>query len=161
MAGNLGGKSVVLCEDEAATLIFLRRVLERAGMRVLACATDARDSVDQVLRERPEIVLINARLPSLGGTEAVRRILRTYHTYRPCIVIMSSTSDEEDRREAMEAGAAGYIVKPFSASALLTEIEQAVESERCGDEAAPEGAWSHSGRRKQNQSDLSYSASPA
>ena len=160
MAGKLEGKTVVVCEDEGTTVIFLRKVLERAGMRVLACVADGRESVDQVLRERPDVVLMDIKLPNLDGVEAVRRILRTYHTYRPCIIMLTAHAEEEFRREAIEAGAAGYLIKPFSGSAILAELERTFASGQCGD-AALEAQRSHAESRRKSPGDLSYSASPA
>jgi len=161
VAVELKGKTVIVCEDEGTTVIFLRKILERAGMRVLACVTDGRDSVDQVLRERPQFVLMDSSLPNLDGIQAVRRILGTYHTYRPCIIMITTHSEEEDRREAMDAGAIGYVIKPFGGSALLAEIARAAETGQCGGETISEETPSPIEFRQQIEGDLAYSPSPA
>ncbi len=161
MAVDLKGKTDIVCEDEGTTVMFLRKVLERAGMRVLACVTDGRDSVDRVLRERPQFVLMDISLPNLDGVQAVRRILGTYHTYRPCIIMITAYSEEENRREAMEAGAAGYVIKPFGGTGLLAEIARAAESGQCGGEIVSEDAPSAIDFSQQIQADLAYSPSPA
>ena len=157
MRSELAGKSVVVCEDEGTTLIYLRKLLDNAGMRVLACVADGRESVDQVLRERPEFVVIGFKLPNLNGAEVIRRILRTYHTYRPCIILISSSGDEQERREALEAGASACLIKPFAGSALLEEMVRALEKGTCGREHVAD----HLDTRRQGQADLYYSASAA
>ncbi len=135
MAKALTDKTVVICEDEGHTLMFLSRTLKRAGMNVLACVTDGRESVDQILRERPDVVLMDIKLPNLEGTEAIRRILATYSTYRPCIIMITAYGDEHHRRESAEAGAQGFVDKPFGGKAVLAEIRRVLEEEECG---APE-----------------------
>lgn len=125
-------KTVVLCEDEAATVIHLKTILEREGFRVVAISTDGRDAVDQVLRERPAVVLMDIYLPNMDGIEATRRILGTYRTYRPCIIMVTAYADEEHRKSAMDAGASGYIAKPFSPEELVEYVKAALS--RCEEE---------------------------
>ena|SRR5687767_6774997 len=128
-------KTVVLCEDEAATLFQLKKLLEHEGFEVVAVATDGRDSVDQVLRERPDVVLMDINLPNMDGIEATRRIMGTYHTYQPCVVMITAYGDEEHRAEAMAAGACGYVVKPFKPQELVDLITRVLE-ERTDNQAA-------------------------
>ena len=133
MASKIEAKTVVLCEDEAATLIHLRKLLEREGFRVVAMSTDGRDSVDQVLRERPDVVLMDINLPNMDGIEATRRIMSTYHTYQPCVVMVTAYDDDQHKDAALAAGASGYIVKPYSGRALMDKVWRAVrkcESDR-------------------------------
>src|SRR2546421_11090864 len=141
MAVQLEGKTVVLCEDEAATLLHLKKILEREGFRVIAMSKDGRDSVDQVLRERPDLVLMDIHLENMDGIEATRRIMNTYHTYRPCIVMVTAFDDDEHKSKAKAAGACGYIVKPYSPRDLVRKIRQAIElSESSGNYANPKVA---------------------
>src|SRR5687768_3013231 len=128
MAISLKGKTVVICEDEGHTLMFLSRTLSRAGMKVLACVTDGRESIDHILRERPDVVLMDIKLPNLEGIEAIRRILATYATYRPCIIMITAYGDETHRRESAEAGANGFVDKPFGGKMILAEIRRVIES---------------------------------
>ena len=123
----LEGKTLALCEDEGVTVLQMQRVLEREGVRVVAISGDGRESVDAVLRERPDIVIMDINLPNMDGIEATRRILRTYRSYQPCIVLVTAYSDEEHRKAAMEAGASGYIVKPLTGTMLLSELRAAIE----------------------------------
>ena len=132
MSAQFEAKTVVLCEDEAATVVHLKKILEREGFRVVAMSTDGRDAVDQVLRERPDVVLMDINLPNMDGIEATRRIFGTYRTYRPCILMVTAYGDEEHRTRAMEAGASGYIVKPYSPQELIDQVKIAIS--RCEEE---------------------------
>ena len=132
MVDELKGKTVVICEDEGNMLMFLARILKQAGMKVVGCATDGRDGIGEVLRERPHIVLMDIQLPNLDGIEAIRRILRTYTTYQPCVIVITAYGDDEHRRAASEAGAKGFLEKPVDKHALLAEIRRVMEAEECG-----------------------------
>ncbi len=132
MANLLTEKTVVICEDEGNTLMFLQRILTRAGMKVVACATDGLEGVQQVLRERPDIVMMDLKLPAIEGTEAIRRILATYASYQPCIIVVTAYGDVEHRRTSSEAGAHGFVEKPFNAKVILAEIRRVLESRDCG-----------------------------
>jgi CheY-like chemotaxis protein len=128
MANEMNGKTVVLCEDEAIEVLQLKMLLEREGFRVVSVATDGRESVDHVLRERPDIVIMDINLPNMDGIEATRRIMSTYHTYRPCIVMVTAYDDDDHRMRSLAAGACGYVTKPFSPQGLVEQIKQALES---------------------------------
>src|SRR5438552_3254177 len=62
-APSLEGKRVVICEDEAVTQMQLRRALSRAGLDIVGIATNGKEAVDTTLRERPDIVLMDIRMP--------------------------------------------------------------------------------------------------
>src|SRR5687768_907674 len=115
MANSLIGKTVVICEDEGSTLMQLARTVKKAGMIVVASVTDGEEAVNQILRERPDFVLMDIKLPGIEGTEAIRRIHATYATYRPAIIVVTAFGDDEHRRQSAAVGADGFVEKPFTA----------------------------------------------
>lgn len=100
----------------------LRRMLAQAGMLVVGMAGNGKEGVEIVLRERPEIVLMDIRMPVMDGLEAAQRILETYPV---CILMLTAYSTEEYQRRAQETGAAGYILKPITSQTLLPELRDA------------------------------------
>lgn len=119
---TLKGKRAVICEDEGITQLQLRRALARAGLMVVGTAGNGQAAVEVVLRERPELVLMDIRMPIMDGLEATRRILAEY---RPCIIILTAFADEESQKEGRQLGACGYIIKPVTAESLLPQLEAA------------------------------------
>ena len=129
------GRTALICEDESITAGYLKLVLKKAGMRVIGVVADGESCVAEVLRKRPDLVLIDINLPAdIDGTEAARRIFLTSRVYRPCVIMVTAYADEEHRQEALDAGVNGYVVKPFTPHGLLEEITSVMKSPHCSSE---------------------------
>ncbi len=115
----LEGKRVVIVEDESITQMQLRHILSHAGLVIVGSAGNGQQGVEMVLRERPDIVLMDIRMPIMDGLEATRRIL---DDYRVCIVILTAFSEEEYWEAATGMGVCGYLLKPISAASLLPRL---------------------------------------
>src|SRR5437016_12922203 len=87
---SLEGKRVVICEDEAVTQMQLRRALSRAGLTVVGIATNGREAVETTLREKPDIVLMDIRMPVMDGIAATRQILSKYDV---CVVMLTAVAN--------------------------------------------------------------------
>jgi len=109
---------VVYIEDDERLAGLTARYLESHGVAV-AVAMDARDGIATVLRDRPDVVLLDLMLPGQSGFEVCRE-LRS-HVDTP-IVMVTARGDEGDRVVGLEGGADDYIAKPFSSRELLARI---------------------------------------
>jgi AmiR/NasT family two-component response regulator len=121
---DLADKRIVICEDEGITVMQLERALTRAGLVVVGKASNGQDGVEIVLRERPDIVLMDIVMPGQDGLESMRQILAEFPT---CVVMLTANSDDEHMEEARAIGAAGYIPKPVTAEHLLPALKQALQ----------------------------------
>lgn len=119
---SLVGKRIVVVEDEGVTEMHLVRSLKRAGLQIVGAASDGQKGLELVLKHRPDLVLMDIRLPILDGLEASRRILEQLKT---CTVILTGYDIEEYRQKAEDLGLGGYIVKPVTGKALISALEQA------------------------------------
>lgn len=117
---GLVGKRVVIAEDEAITMMQLQLLLKQAGLQVVGRAKNGKEAVDIILRERPDVVLMDIRMPLMDGLEAADRILSVYH---PCLLFV--TGFDEYREQALASKACGYVLKPILPAALLDEIRHA------------------------------------
>jgi len=122
---SLAGKRVVICEDEGILQMQLQRALTRAGLKIVGTANNGQTGVDIVLRERPDIVLMDIRMPIMDGLEASRRI---FAVYSPCLVVLTAYADEHYQQQAKELGASGYIIKPVTTDTLLPQLREAWSS---------------------------------
>lgn len=121
-AEALSGKRVVVCEDEGINQMQLRRALTRAGLQVVGMAANGKQGVEMTLQHRPDIVLMDIRMPVMDGLEAGRRILEQYSV---CLVMLTAFSEPEFQEQARGFGASGYISKPVTSDALLPMLFQA------------------------------------
>jgi len=113
---------VLICEDETIIRLDLRDLLERSGFEVCAEAHDGEQAVELARTERPDVAIMDVKMPRLDGIEAARRILDE----RPIpIVMLTAYGQQELVSRAVEAGVFGYLVKPFREQDLLPAIETA------------------------------------
>ncbi len=102
--------------------MHLRKLLTRAGLRVAGFALDGAEGVAVVLRERPDIVLMDITMPGeFNGLEAMRRIRAELET---CVVMLTAYAEYE--AEAMASGACGYILKPIDSMTLIPQLVTAL-----------------------------------
>lgn len=112
---------VVLVDDTRMFRDGLRLVIElEEGMSVVGVAGNGAEGVEVVGRERPDVVLMDIRMPEMDGVEATRRIKATWPQTH--VIILTTYSDDEFIFEALKAGAVGYMVKDLPASDLLQAI---------------------------------------
>jgi two-component system, response regulator PdtaR len=113
---------ILLAEDETIIRLDLKETLERAGFEVCAEARDGEEAVELAHQEKPDLAVLDVKMPRLDGIEAARRILAD----RPIpIVMVTAYGQEELVARAVEAGVFGYLVKPFRDSDLLPAIQTA------------------------------------
>ena len=97
-------------------------MLERAGFEVVAEARDGREAVALAAEHRPDLAVMDVKMPELDGIEAARQMLEQ----RPIpIVMLTAFSEAALVGRAVDAGVFGYLVKPFRESDLLPAIEAA------------------------------------
>ncbi len=118
---------MLLAEDEALIRLDLREMLEEEGYVVCAEAGDGRTAVDLARELRPELVILDVKMPVLDGIAAAEEIAR--ERIAP-VVIVTAFSQRELVEQAREAGAMAYLVKPFQKKDLLPTIEMALSRYR-------------------------------
>lgn len=113
---------ILVAEDETIIRLDLRKTLEAAGFQVCGEARDGEEAVALAATERPDVAILDVKMPKLDGIEAARRILAE----RPIpIVMLTAYGQDELVSRAVEAGVFGYLVKPFRDSDLLPAIRAA------------------------------------
>jgi AmiR/NasT family two-component response regulator len=110
---------VVIADDESLIRLDLRETLQRMGHEVVAEAGDGRTAVALVRQHRPQLVILDVKMPELDGVEAAAEISR--ERLAP-VLLLTAYSQQELVRRAMDAGVFAYVVKPFAESDLLPAI---------------------------------------
>ena len=114
--------TVVVIDDEEAMRAGCSQILEQAGYRAVA-APDAHKGIELAMRLRPEIALVDLRMPEMSGLEALRELRR--HSRDTMLVAMTAYAEPDTAVEAMRAGAWNYLRKPFDEETLLRTVHAA------------------------------------
>jgi DNA-binding NarL/FixJ family response regulator len=119
--------SIVLVEDQDLVRASVRRILEEHGFVVVAEATGASAAIDAVLRERPEICLVDIGLPGVDGIEVTRQL--SQRAPETALVIYSASVRHEDLIDAIRAGAVGYLLKGMDPARLAHALRGVIDGE--------------------------------
>jgi len=114
---------VVIAEDEAIIRLDLKETLEEEGYIVVGETGRGDKAVDLVREHRPDLAILDIKMPGMDGLEAARLITKD----RICgVLVLTAFSQREVIEEARDAGALAYLVKPFRKSDLIPAIEVAI-----------------------------------
>ena len=113
---------VVIAEDEALIRLDLKEMLEEEGYSVVAEAGDGESAVEHVTTLRPDLAILDIKMPVLDGISAERIAAERIAP----VVILTAFSQRELVERARDAGAMAYLVKPFTKADLVPAIEMAV-----------------------------------
>jgi two-component system, response regulator PdtaR len=110
---------ILITEDELILAYALRGQLERRGVEVVGLASNGRVALERCRETRPEVVLMDVRMPEMDGIEATRLIMQNCPT---SVIMLTAYADEETRAKAEAAGAMGFLAKPVQATAVIEAI---------------------------------------
>lgn len=116
-------RRVVIAEDEAIIRLDLKEMLEEEGYEVVGEAGDGQRAVELVEEHRPDLVVLDVKMPVLDGISAAELI--TEKRLAP-VLMLTAFSQRELVERARDAGAMAYLVKPFQKSDLVPAIEMAI-----------------------------------
>lgn len=123
--------TVVLVDDQDLVRAGLRALLARdASIEIVAEATDGRRGVETVRKHRPDVVLMDLRMPVLDGIEATRMIRADDSLTDTRVVVLTTFDDDADIVEAIRAGAVGYLLKSTPREELRDAVSRAGRGER-------------------------------
>ncbi|HTZ85243.1 MAG TPA: response regulator transcription factor [Solirubrobacteraceae bacterium] len=123
MGSANGELRVVLADDHHFFRDGLRAVLAEDGIVVVGDASDGRGAISLVRETTPEVLVLDLHMPDISGIDAIRELAVTDPAVR--IIVLTVSADEEDAREALAAGASGYLLKDTRTSDIPGAIRQA------------------------------------
>ena len=112
---------VVVADDQALVRTGFRMILTAGGIEVVGEATNGLEAVEAVRRTRPDVVLMDIRMPELDGLEATRRILASSSEV-PRVVILTTFDLDHYVYAALTAGASGFLLKDVTPEHLVAAV---------------------------------------
>lgn len=119
---------IVIADDEPITRMDLKEFLEERGYSVLGEATDGFDAIEMCKKIKPDLVLMDIKMPLLDGLSTARILQQ--EQIGATIVLLTAYSEREFIDSAKEIGVSGYLVKPIDEKSIIPCIELAVARSR-------------------------------
>jgi AmiR/NasT family two-component response regulator len=111
---------ILIADDESLILMDLREMLTNLGYLVVGEANDGRSAVNMARELRPDLVIMDVKMPDMDGIEAAQVL--TAEKVAP-VLLLTAYSQQDLMERAKEAGVVGYLVKPFRESNLAPAVE--------------------------------------
>jgi len=116
-------KTILYVEDNEMNRKIVRALLKKTTYQLVE-AHDGEAGVAKALEVKPDLILMDVQLPKLSGIDATRKIRAEAATARTPILVITSFALSGDEQKAIEAGATGYLAKPYSPIDLLGRIRK-------------------------------------
>jgi two-component system, OmpR family, KDP operon response regulator KdpE len=118
----MNDKTILVVDDEPQIRRVLRATLSASGFDVIE-AKNGQEAVEMVVREHPDLVLLDVNMPEMSGLEACSKIRLSFSGP---IIMVTVRNSEQDKVLALDSGADDYVVKPFAMGELLARIRAAL-----------------------------------
>lgn len=112
---------IIVAEDELITRMDMIEIIEEAGYSVVGQAGDGFEAIEVCRRERPDLAIMDIKMPLLDGIKAAKIIKE--ENLAKCVILVTAYSDLELINEAKGVGVMSYLVKPIDEKSLIPAIE--------------------------------------
>lgn len=127
---TIASTKVLLIDDHQLTRSLLRGLLKDAGFHAIRQAADGDSGVKQAQHFAPDLICLDMVMPGKSGLETLVPLREV--APRACVLMVTASSDRETVVNCLNAGANGYIIKPFNAATVLRVIESALQKRSTG-----------------------------
>lgn len=120
-------KKVMLADDDEGVRFVVGATLDNDERYTLITADDGAKALELAKKERPDILFLDIMMPGTDGISVCRALKSDPSTAHVRVVMLTALSQDHYWKEAVEAGADDYFTKPFSPTALLRKVDEALE----------------------------------
>jgi two-component system nitrate/nitrite response regulator NarL len=118
---------ILVIDDHALFRIGLSELLQRRGIDVMAAVSGSEDCLARVIDTRPDVVLLDMRMPGMSGLEVLARLRAAGHAMP--VSMLTTSRDEKDLIASLQGGAQGYLLKDMEPDDLIAALERIVRGE--------------------------------
>lgn len=119
----MNGYKIMVVDDEPILRMDLKEMLQEEGYHVVAEGKNGEEAVDLVYRVKPDLVIMDVKMPKMNGIKASQIIRQISDS---AVLLLTAFSQQDLVRDAREAGVMAYVVKPFSEEDLIPAVEMAL-----------------------------------
>ena len=117
-------KTVLVADDEESIRALIAALLNSTDRYRVVMAEDGDQAIEKARAEKPDVVLLDVRMPMKDGYEVCRTLKTDASTSHIRVIMLTAMAQEYDRALAMRSGADAYLPKPFSLKALLDKVQE-------------------------------------
>lgn len=125
MSHTLTQAAILIIDDNPANVMLLEGILENEGYTHVTSLTDSRRVEEQLAREKPDLVLLDIRMPHLDGHQVLAMMRERYGAQTPPVIVLTAETVLSTRHQALELGAADFLIKPFD----ILEVQQRIRNQ--------------------------------
>ena len=118
---------ILVAEDERDIRELISFTLQFAGFEVVLASNGA-DAVELAVEERPDLILMDVRMPRMTGYQACEALKQKPETQETPVIFLSAKGQESEIQEGLGVGAVKYILKPFAPDDLTAQVRQVLET---------------------------------
>ncbi len=117
------GKRILVADDEPNILKSIKLVLEEEGYEILT-ARDGEETLRLAMIERPDLIILDIKMPRVSGGEVHRRLRENRDTEHLPVIILTAIGQEIPQMEGWQLNGVDYVTKPFSPYAIVERVNQ-------------------------------------
>lgn len=133
---NAIAQNIMVVDDSPIAVKKLKMMLEQLDFNVVATASSGKDVLETYRTAQPDLVTMDIVMPEMNGIEATRAVMAEFPSAR--IIMITSMGQEQMVLEALQAGAKGYLIKPYQEIKLYEAIQKACKRELTQEKLAEE-----------------------
>ncbi len=116
-------KKILIADDKFEVVELIEAILKGEGYRLIT-ASDGKEALEKIGKEKPDLVLLDIVMPKMNGFEVLTEVKKDPKTKEIPIIMLTAKGQKLDKDKGRRLGAEGYVIKPFSPSHLLRKIEE-------------------------------------
>lgn len=121
-------KKILIVDDTEANTMLLEHLLEEFGFTDLMAINDSRETLDLCVKARPDLILLDIRMPYLDGFDVMKQLEERLGDKRPPIIVLTAQTDAHTKARAIALGARDFLNKPFECEDVINSIERVFEA---------------------------------
>jgi CheY-like chemotaxis protein len=124
-------QTILVVDDDPIMHRVLKHYLERNGYQMFN-ASDGRQAIEIATRDQPDLIILDVRMPEMGGLTALRQLRETESTKDIPVIVVTVNADRMTLLESQFSGASAFLAKPFRPAELLAEIQRLAPPKEAG-----------------------------